>query len=358
MPAINKGPRLYWKKPRRDTRRRGNWRPGTWVIRDKQRIISTGCAEHEIEQAEQKLATYIASKHIPTRKIRLIEHVQIADVLSVYFDDKKIITKGLGRLRRLAEFWGKMTLDQVTGETCRMYTNHRGNAAGSRRDLEDLRAAINHHRKAGFHREIVTVTLPEKGPAKERWLTRDEIAKLLWVCLTTREIQTRRNTRRRPLHHLTRFILMAYYTGSRSDSVFAASFTQADGNSYVDMKSGVFFRLPKGKKETNKRQPPVPLPARLKQHLRRWRKTDQGHVVKFNGQPVKSVKKAFAHACKLAELEDVTPHTLRHTTATHLMQKRVPMWQAAGFMGMSTEILEKTYGHHHPDYMRDAAAAL
>lgn len=54
----------------------------------------------------------------------------------------------------------------------------------------------------------------------------------------------------------------------------------------------------------------------------------------------------------------VTPHTLRHTAATWLMQRGVPIWQAAGFLGMSAEVLEKTYGHHHPDYLKDAADAI
>jgi hypothetical protein len=40
------------------------------------------------------------------------------------------------------------------------------------------------------------------------------------------------------------------------------------------------------------------------------------------------------------------------------MQRGVPIWQAAGFLGMSAEVLERTYGHHHPDYMRAAAHAI
>ena len=54
----------------------------------------------------------------------------------------------------------------------------------------------------------------------------------------------------------------------------------------------------------------------------------------------------------------VTPHTLRHTAATWLMQRGVPMWQAAGYLGMSVQMIERTYGHHHPDYMRGAAQAI
>ncbi len=40
------------------------------------------------------------------------------------------------------------------------------------------------------------------------------------------------------------------------------------------------------------------------------------------------------------------------------MQRGVPIWQAAGYLGMSAEMIERTYGHHHPDYMRGAALAI
>jgi len=75
--------------------------------------------------------------------------------------------------------------------------------------------------------------------------------------------------------------------------------------------------------------------------------------------PVKSVKTAFKHAVKVAGLwGNVTPHTLRRTAATWLMQRGVPIWQAAGYLGMSAEMVEPTYGHHHPEYMRAAAQAI
>jgi site-specific recombinase XerD len=47
--------------------------------------------------------------------------------------------------------------------------------------------------------------------------------------------------------------------------------------------------------------------------------------------------------------EKVLPHTLRHTAATWLMQKGADIWQASGFLGMTTRTLERNYGHHHPD---------
>jgi hypothetical protein len=40
------------------------------------------------------------------------------------------------------------------------------------------------------------------------------------------------------------------------------------------------------------------------------------------------------------------------------MQRGVPIWEAAGFLGMSRETLERVYGHHHPDFLQSAAQAL
>ncbi len=61
-------------------------------------------------------------------------------------------------------------------------------------------------------------------------------------------------------------------------------------------------------------------------------------------------------AAKLAGLgTDVTPHTLRHTAATWLMQAGVDKWEAAGFLGMSVQMLDRVYGHHHPHHLRQAA---
>ena len=40
------------------------------------------------------------------------------------------------------------------------------------------------------------------------------------------------------------------------------------------------------------------------------------------------------------------------------MQRGAPIREAAGFLGMSPEVLQETYGRHHPDYLRGAAAAI
>ena len=51
----------------------------------------------------------------------------------------------------------------------------------------------------------------------------------------------------------------------------------------------------------------------------------------------------------------MTPHTLRHTATTC---SGVPVWEAAGFLGMSAEVLLVTSGHDHPDFLHGAANAI
>ena len=88
------------------------------------------------------------------------------------------------------------------------------------------------------------------------------------------------------------------------------------------------------------------------------RGTDLGYVLHINGEPIGDIKKGFAAACRRAGVEGVTPHTLRHTAATWLMQKGVELWQASGFLAMSEKTLVEVCGHHHPDFMREGAEAI
>lgn len=306
------------------------------------------------------------------------------DVLNIYLTDKApshsdpSITKA--RVMTLAAWWQDKTLADVHGTTCRAYVAHRtgqarraakpdatGNAprmvtaAGARRELEDLRSAINHHRREGLCSEVVSVALPSKNPPREDWLTRSEAARLIWAAWRARQKMGGGITDRDVGRHLARFILVGVYTGTRHGAICSAALTPAIGRGYVDIDRGVFYRRPKGARQTNKRQPPVRLPARLLAHLRRWHRLGiaKHAVVEWNGKPVLSVRKSFASSAKAAGIDrHITPHICRHTAATWAMQQGADIWEAAGYLGMSPELLERVYGHHHPDFQSDVAARM
>jgi hypothetical protein len=181
MSRRSKGPHLWLRSERKNNGKlvsRANW-----IIIDGGKHIATGCSAGENTKAQQCLASYILDKYRPNRRLRDIDRIDVAEVLTIYDEDcrerQKNKPKFDERLVRLTKWWGGKTLASVTGETCRAYVKFRGSNGGARRDLEDLRAAINHHAKEGFHRGVVCVALPEKGPSRNRWLTRSEAAKLL-----------------------------------------------------------------------------------------------------------------------------------------------------------------------------------
>jgi integrase len=211
--------------------------------------------------------------------------------------------------------------------------------------------------RQGAKIEGVNIPRPEKIPL--RWLSRSEAARLIWSAWRYREVQKGRQTDRRSRQHVARFILVALYTGTRASAVCGAALQATVGHGWVDLNRGVFYRRAAGRRETKKRQPPVPLPDQLLAHLRRWKRRGQQFAVEWNGNPVQSVDKAFANVVNDAGLgDDDTPHVLRHTAATWLMQAGTDVWEAAGYLGMTIEMLSLRYGHHHPDNLSGAKRAF
>jgi integrase len=357
MPAQAKGARL-WLRVEKD-------RPAQWFIKDGDKRIGTGLGANERGEAEQRLAEHIAEKHKPARdRDQSPSSIPIADVLSVYVSDRTATVRRpteLGqRVTALASFFGAKMLSDVNGALCRSYAAQRGSQSMARRELEDLRAAIVHHRREGLCNAIVDVVLPPKPQARERWLTRSEAARLIWAAWRYREVQKGKATGRRSRQHVARFILVGLYTGTRSAAICGAALTPTVGKGFADLDAGIFYRKGQGVAATPKRQPTVRLPTRLLAHMRRWRAKgiSKNSVVEFNGEPVASVKKAFARAVADAGLSDVSPHVLRHTAITWAMQGGADTYDASDFFGVTRELIERTYGHHHPDHQKGVADAL
>lgn len=95
----------------------------------------------------------------------------------------------------------------------------------------------------------------------------------------------------------------------------------------------------------------VPLPDALLQSLRKvwithhnraWvfaHRAQGGHLL------LKTVYRAFAHARVAANLPTVTPHTFRHSYATRLLEKGVPVQVVQIILGHSSTRTTQTYLH-------------
>lgn len=345
MPRQAQGARLWLRKANQKNK-------SVWIIRDGNRFISTGCSAENRGEAEKRLSEYISDKYQPERlNCRHPSNIPIADVLNIYLQDKAPKharpIETIARVARLLDYFGNKNLSYITGPTCRAYSTQRRSLSSARRELEDLRAAIIYHRREGLCEQIVDVPLPERSPARERWLSRSEAALLL-----------RTAYRRSP--HVARFILVGLYTGSRSGAILGASMTAVSGKGFVDLNKGVFYRKAFGSKKTKKRQPPVPIPQRLRSHILRWKKLGYciDSLIEFDRQPILRITKAFDKAVEAAGLENVTPHTLRHTAATWMVENGAETSDVAKFLGMTEAMVEERYGHIGSKALTRAADAL
>ncbi len=120
-------------------------------------------------------------------------------------------------------------------------------------------------------------------------------------------------------------------------------------------------RKERGAVETKKKAPNVRMGDRLMAHLRRWKRMDgKGavYIVNWKGKRIARPISAWERVMRETGLPDyVTPHILRHSRATTLLKAGVAPWEVANSLGMSLQVLISTYGHHHPDWQKDAANA-
>jgi integrase len=269
----------------------------------------------------------------------------IADVLNVYAAEHLPHTReaanAVYHVEALAEFWGEKRASEITARECRAFAKATATTS-ARRYLETLRAAVHYWNKEyGPLHVVPVVTLPKRSPSRQRWLTRSEAARLLWAARHT--------------PHLARFILLGLYTGSRSGVILRMQWDQ------IDLSGSVMERSrPELPAHEKKGAPSLRVGLRLKAHLRRWLRTDAPlgvrYLCHYNGVRVTKLRRSWAGAVKRAKLgPDVTPHVLRHTRATWLMQAGVDAWEAAGHLGMSVEVLLTIYGKHHPSFQKRAA---
>lgn len=317
-----------------------------WSENGRSRERSTGSADRAV--AEVALYEFL---HQRQRKAgpRDPSEVLITDLLGDYAAERGVVAVAADRIAYalvpLAAHWEGKAVSEITPQSCNGYGLWRGKSAGTiRRELGVLRAAINHAHREGRITRVLPVNLPERPEPKERWLTREEVARLLLAALSEPKVRL----------YLPLFILIGLRTGARKEAILSLRWSQ------VDLENGRVDFNPVGRRRTEKRRARTPIPSKLLPHLRRARKrgSANGPVLHRDGEALGDIKKGFAAACKRAGLENVTPHTLRHTCATWLMQKGVDKFESCGFLAMSLETLERTYAHHHPDHLKRAAEAF
>lgn len=363
MPRRGQGPRLEL--------RQDDGRKPIYVIRwyergrKRERSTGTGCRA----EAEEALADFlVAGEQRPAgpthARPRDPHKVLITDILTDYAVEHGSGAHDPARIAiaivHLTRYWANKTAGDINQASCQSYGAQRSYERGPknaryirkaapgtiRRELEVLRAAVHHAERARRILYAPHVYLPSKPAHKDIWLTRDDVARLLWACRTEHV-----------KGYLPKFLLLLLYTAARKRAVLDLKWSQ------VNLRTGRIDLNPPGRGQTNKRRPIVAVPHTLLGHLRRWhRNRHSDHVVERldDGEwgPVLDPKKGLAAAGRRSGRPDVTPHVLRHTAGTWMAQAGVSMHDIGGYLGQSTAEATQIYMHHHPDFQSRARDAL
>ena len=402
MGRPRKGARLYLRTGRVD-RRTGRPLAPVYFIRDGSKNISTGCGPERLEEAEVALAEYVTARQAalrPKGRAQDPEDVLIDEVVALYALEKAPKAADpkadAARLGAILDWWSGRTLGDVRRSTCLAYVDHRVqqpvksfkdpsrarlvSAGGARRELEDLSAATSWWAAEHPLTRKVTFTYPDTGGESSRdALSRAQVAALLRAARGARfrngRWESAAASTRSNRAHLSRFVLLGVYTGSRPGVLPKLRWSPSDDSAWVDLDRGWIFR--RGRREPdkpNKRRPMHRIPKRLLAHLRRWRRQDDAMNVTRAEHGLAPVETVLHHGGRslngrirtgyegivadAALPKGVTPHWQRHTCATWLMEADVPLSRAAQYLGMTVRTLEKHYGHHRPDHQSDVVRAL
>jgi integrase len=94
------------------------------------------------------------------------------------------------------------------------------------------------------------------------------------------------------------------------------------------------------------------------------RRLDTQRVFLYKGRPVKSLKTAFAAACRRAGIKcgrkdgGRTVHDLRHTASTNLRRAGVDTMTAMKIVGHKSEKMHRRYNQIAPEDLRNAVTKL
>jgi len=232
-----------------------------------------------------------------------------------------------------------------------------------RRELVALRACLNWcaapKRRILASSALPVYDLPPDSAPRDRWLRQDEIDRLLAAASAFYGPEPRRMGRGE------RFIWLALETAARKQALLDLTWSQ------VDWEIGVIHLDPPGRKATKKRRPSVPVSARLRPMLERMHKEKINERVLDNGGEVWATIQSIAELAGFGEPRTtprgtgekpkgtgVSPHVFRHTAATHMARRGVPLFDIAGVLGNSLAMVEKVYAKHCPGRLRAAVDSI
>jgi integrase len=229
-----------------------------------------------------------------------------------------------------------------------------------RRELATLRSCLNWcanpNRKILDPKNLPAFNLPDAGEPRDRWLRTHEVQALLTAAAAGRGEDGR-------LTRVERFLWLALETAARKTAIYQLTWDR------VDFETGVIYYDVPGVRRTKKRRASVPISSTLRPVLERaYRERTNGLVLSSPSDLWIALQRVVERAglgngqktthLNAMKRTGISPHTLRHTAATHMARRGVPLWKIAGVLGNTMQMVEKVYAKHAPDGLADAVEAI
>jgi integrase len=254
----------------------------------------------------------------------------VLDVYSKHLENTISKRRALGIIKTL-RCLGRLQIKDVAFQI-QAYIDGRGKSAGTiNRELGVLQSALRYAFKRGVIDYLPAIQKLPSPPPRSKFLDDKSIKKLL------DDIKD---------DELLRFVKIALMTGQRKQAILNLTWEQVDFNTGL-----IDFNEPTAPlAHRMKGRGVVPMSSALKAFLSGF-KRDSGRVF-----GIRNIDRQWAG---IREKFGITPHILRHTVATQLARKSVPMTQIAKILGhRNTVITERVYAKFSPEFCRDAVKHL
>ncbi len=275
----------------------------------------------------------------------------VGEIFQAYVEDRerdgKLVRCFHDNWRALAGTFSAMQPEAINADVCRAYAKERFTAGRARAtvwsELTRLRSCLNWAEKRKVISEAPYVWIPSKGHPRNKVLSEAEFLKLLDSA---------------GMPHVRLFMILCLVTAGRRTAILELTWDRVDFEAgTIDLR--LASELDPMSKASQKGRALVPMNNLARAALQEARPAAlSGHVIEWNGEPVRNVGKAFRAAVARAGLEGVTPHTIRHTAATWAWEATTPN-KVARFLGHRNErTTAAIYAHPSAGFATDAARAV
>ena len=301
-------------------------------------------AENELKKVEIEI---YEGKYVDREKAKL---VLFEDFAKLYIDnyaklENRNLRNNYGLIKNLVSHFQGKTLDKIDNLAVRQFM--------AKRIEEVSPATVNRHYsqiKGMYNRAIEWGMFfgmnPTKGikPLPEnnercRWLTEEEQERLLSFCTG----------------HTRLIVLIALQAGLRWGEIVTLKWRQSQLSNYVDFNTGNIVIHSSATKTEKSRH--IPMTKVLRLALRDVPKNSNHDYLIVNPEtkkPLHNIRKSFATALKKAGIDDFKFHDLRHTFASTLLRKGVPLHIVQKLLGHTTPKMTQRYAHLALSDLREA----